>query len=145
MKLWVISRSLFFQLSNPFVHRRFADIHRSGSGGNSVVLIEHKLGSFEAKLGAKITSVTSGHNVTCFDYEVMISPLFRWPNSLCHYITNPLRSRRVDIASLQDEFIRMLMEFASSYEYLGTLDDAPPHIIPIWYFNDIGDSIKVPE
>ncbi|HHL8295653.1 TPA: lytic transglycosylase, partial [Escherichia coli] len=23
--------------------------------------------------------------VTCFDYEVMISPLFRWPNSLCHY------------------------------------------------------------
>ncbi|MFM1040466.1 hypothetical protein WFK21_06460, partial [Yersinia enterocolitica] len=37
-------------------------------------------------LGAKIASVTSGHNVTCFDYEVMISPLFRWPNSLCHYI-----------------------------------------------------------
>ncbi|PBT52844.1 hypothetical protein BBJ13_24245, partial [Escherichia coli] len=42
-------------------------------------------GSLEAKLGAKIASVTSGHNVTCFDYEVMISPLFRWPNSLCHY------------------------------------------------------------
>ncbi|PKE27568.1 hypothetical protein CWS43_25935, partial [Rahnella sp. AA] len=41
--------------------------------------------SLEAKLGAKIASVTSGHNVTCFDYEVMISPLFRWPNSLCHY------------------------------------------------------------
>ncbi|WP_240349819.1 discoidin domain-containing protein, partial [Pectobacterium versatile] len=37
------------------------------------------------KLGAKITSVTSGHNVTCFDCEVMISPLFRWPNSVCHY------------------------------------------------------------
>ena len=49
------------------------------------MLIEYKLGSFEAKLGAKITSVTSGHNVTCFDCEVMISPLFRWPNSLCHY------------------------------------------------------------
>ncbi|RQM37690.1 hypothetical protein EB241_14305, partial [Erwinia psidii] len=40
---------------------------------------------FEAKLRAKIASVTSGHNVTCFGYEVMISPLFRWPNSLCHY------------------------------------------------------------
>ena len=48
--------------------------------------VEYKLGSLEAKLGAKIASVTSGHNVTCFDYEVMISPLFRWPNSLCHYI-----------------------------------------------------------
>jgi len=74
-------------LSNPFVHRGFADIHRSGSGsgGNGVVLIEYKLGSFEAKFGAKIASVTSGHNVTCFDYEVMISPLFRWPNSVCHY------------------------------------------------------------
>ncbi|PPS50509.1 hypothetical protein BWR12_13890, partial [Citrobacter braakii] len=43
-------------------------------------------GSFEAKLGAKIASVTSGHNVTCFYCEVMISPLFRWPNSVCHYI-----------------------------------------------------------
>ncbi|MHA3573687.1 hypothetical protein ACX1HU_03540, partial [Yersinia enterocolitica] len=38
-------------------------------------------------------SVTSGHNVTCFDYEVMISPLFRWPNSLCHY----RRRERTDI------------------------------------------------
>ncbi|SBL23447.1 virulence protein [Raoultella ornithinolytica] len=50
------------------------------------MLIDYKLGSLEAKLGAKIASVTSGHNVTCFDYEVMISPLFRWPNSLCHYM-----------------------------------------------------------
>ncbi|WP_064560755.1 hypothetical protein [Buttiauxella brennerae] len=49
------------------------------------MLIEYKLGSLEAKLRAKIASVTSGHNVTCFDYEVMISPLFRWPNSVCHY------------------------------------------------------------
>ncbi|MBK4827238.1 hypothetical protein GJS26_03326 [Pectobacterium carotovorum subsp. carotovorum] len=60
-------------------------MHCRSSGGNGVVLIEYKLGSFEAKLGAKITSVTSGHNVTCFDCEVMISPLFRWPNSVCHY------------------------------------------------------------
>ncbi len=66
-----------FKLSNPFVHRGFADIHRSGSGGNGVVLIEYKLGSFEAKLGAKIASVTSGNTVTCFGYEVMILPLFR--------------------------------------------------------------------
>ncbi|CAI1824171.1 Uncharacterised protein [Serratia proteamaculans] len=34
--------------------------------GNGVMLIEYKLGGFEAKLWAKITSVTSGHNVTCF-------------------------------------------------------------------------------
>ncbi|MBK4827736.1 hypothetical protein GJS26_03831 [Pectobacterium carotovorum subsp. carotovorum] len=56
------------------------------------MLIEYKLGSFEAKLGAKITSVTSGHNVTCFDCEVMISPLFRWPNSVCHYKEPDVRS-----------------------------------------------------
>lgn len=49
------------------------------------MLIEYKLGSLEAKLGAKDASVTSGHNVTCFDYEVMISPLFRWPVFVDHY------------------------------------------------------------
>ncbi|OXM23747.1 hypothetical protein CBI35_11410, partial [Pantoea sp. AV62] len=62
---------------------------------NGVVLIEYKLSSFEAKLGAKIASVTSGHNVTCFDYEVMISPLFRWPNSVCHYTVTSVRSQCV--------------------------------------------------
>lgn len=36
------------------------------SGGKGVMLTEYKLGSLEAKLGAKIASVTSGHNVTCF-------------------------------------------------------------------------------
>ncbi|WP_336770041.1 class I SAM-dependent DNA methyltransferase, partial [Pantoea ananatis] len=36
-------------------------------------------------LGAKIASVTSDHNVTCFDYEVMISPLFRWPDLVFHF------------------------------------------------------------
>ncbi|EOS93916.1 hypothetical protein ETR_16647, partial [Erwinia tracheiphila PSU-1] len=36
----------------------------SSSGG--VVLIKNKPGSFAAKSGAKIASVTSGHNVTCF-------------------------------------------------------------------------------
>ena len=72
-------------MSNPFVHRGSTDIHRSGSSDKTVVLVEYKLGSFEAKLGAKIASVTSGHNVTCLGYEVMISTLFRWPHSLCHY------------------------------------------------------------
>jgi hypothetical protein len=66
-------------------------------------------------------------------------------DNFSHWLTNPLRSRRGDIAALQDEFIRVLMEFARSYEYLGTLNDAPPHIIPIGYFNDIGHAIKVPE
>jgi len=49
------------------------------------MLIEYKLGSLEAKLGAKIASVTSGYNVTCFDCEVMISPLFRWPDLVFHF------------------------------------------------------------
>jgi len=61
------------------------------------MLIEYKLGGFEANLGAKIASVTSGHNVTCFDYEVMISPLFRWPNSLCHYIPALLTGIKVRV------------------------------------------------
>jgi len=52
---------------------------------NGVVLIEYKLGSLKSELGAKIASVTSGHNVTCFDYEVMISPLFRWPDLVFHF------------------------------------------------------------
>ncbi len=30
------------------------------------MLIEYKPCSFEAELGTKIASVTSGHNVTCF-------------------------------------------------------------------------------
>ena len=57
------------------------------------MLIEYKLGSFEAKLGAKIASVTSGHNVTCFDYEAMISPLFRWPDLVFHFINEPFSIR----------------------------------------------------
>ncbi|ATM97874.1 hypothetical protein CRN75_00370 [Yersinia frederiksenii] len=72
----------------------FADIHccsSSGNGnGNGVMLIQYKLGGFEAKLEAKIASVTSGHNVTCFNYDAMISPLFRWPNLVCHYNTSRL-------------------------------------------------------
>ncbi|AUX71563.1 uncharacterized protein EpC_30500 [Erwinia pyrifoliae Ep1/96] len=60
-------------------------IYRYSLSGSGAMLIEYKPGSFRAKLGAKIASVTSGHNVTCFDCEAMISPLFRWPNSVCYY------------------------------------------------------------
>jgi hypothetical protein len=66
MKQWVIFPLALLQLLNPFVHCGFADVHCRSSGGNGVMLIEYELGSFEAKLGAKIASVTSGHNVTCF-------------------------------------------------------------------------------
>jgi len=62
-----------------------------------------------------------------------------------YWQTNPLRSRRREVAALQDEFISILMEIVRSYEYLGTLEDAPPHIIPAGYFNDLGHAIKVPE
>lgn len=58
--------SLFFQLADPLIHRGFTDIHCRGSGGNGVMLIEYKQGGFEAKLRAKIASVTFGYNVTCF-------------------------------------------------------------------------------
>ena len=85
MKLWVIFPLALLSVVEPIYPSGFSDIHRSGSGGNGVMVTEFKLGSPEAKLGAKIASVTSGHNVTCFDCEVMISPLFRWPNSVCHY------------------------------------------------------------
>lgn len=60
------SRLLFSQLPNPLIHRGFPNIHCLSSGGKGLMLIEYKPGSFEAELGAKIASVTSGHNVTCF-------------------------------------------------------------------------------
>lgn len=56
------------------------------SGSNCVLLIEYTQGNFEVRLGAKIASVISGHNVTYFDYEAMISPLFRLKSSQYHYI-----------------------------------------------------------
>ncbi|MEN4909876.1 hypothetical protein, partial [Rahnella bonaserana] len=56
-------------------------------------------------LGAKIASVTSGHNVTCFDYEVMISPLFRWPDLVFHF--NPTEK---ESASLPYSFPHKLFD-----------------------------------
>ncbi|ARB83664.1 hypothetical protein CEQ36_18860 [Yersinia intermedia] len=53
---------------------------------------------------AKIASVTSGHNVTCFDYEVMISPLFRWPNSVCHYFCFRLGCTNLHITQSHVEY-----------------------------------------
>lgn len=55
------------KLSDPFVHRGFAGIYRTGNSGNGVVLIEYRLGSFKANLRDKIASVTSNHNITCYD------------------------------------------------------------------------------
>lgn len=97
------------------------------------MLIEYKLGSLEAKLGAKIASVTSGHNVTCFDYEVMISPLFRWPNSLCHYNkTREYVARRVAEGHTKMEAIRCLKLYISReiYTLLRNLN-RPINTIPI--------------
>jgi hypothetical protein len=71
-------------MSTPFVHHGFADIDRNGSSANGIVLIGYRLCSFKAKQEAKIASVMSGHDVKGFDYEVMISPLIRWPNLLFH-------------------------------------------------------------
>ncbi len=48
------------------------------------MLIEYKLGSLKSELWAKIASVKSGHNVACFDYDAMRSPLFRCPDLVFH-------------------------------------------------------------
>ncbi|MBB6117933.1 hypothetical protein F4826_004913 [Rahnella inusitata] len=101
------------------------------------------LREFLSKAG-QITQVLCGDG-TYLSIAIEHNRLAYIEANFSHWLTNPLRSRRGDIAELQDEFIRVLMEFARSYEYLGTLDDAPPHIIPIGYFNDIGHAMKVPE
>jgi len=48
---------------------------------------------FESKIFYSLDELrwdASGHNVTCFDYEVMISPLFRWPDLVFHFIQTSL-------------------------------------------------------
>lgn len=77
------SCSLFFPLLNNLSIVDLPTFIAVAAGGNGVVLIDYLLGSFEAKLGAKIASVTSGHNATCI--EVMISPLCRWPDLVFHF------------------------------------------------------------
>jgi len=44
----------FFQLPDPLIHRGFTDIYCHDCGGNGVMLIEYKPGSFEVKPGAKM-------------------------------------------------------------------------------------------
>jgi len=61
------------------------------------------------------------------------------------WITSPLRCRRRDIVSLQDEFNSILWEIYNSYEFYGSLDEAPPHIIPMGYYNHNGYSIIIGE
>ncbi|CBJ45071.1 hypothetical protein EAM_0397 [Erwinia amylovora ATCC 49946] len=46
---------------------------------------KHQPGGFGVEIGAKFGFDTFAYNVTCFDCEVITSPLFRWPNSACHY------------------------------------------------------------
>lgn len=80
--LQMISLLVLLSTAEPTIHRRFVDIDCHSNGGNVAMLFKYKLGSFEAKLGAKIASITSVHNIAQFDYEEMISPLLRRP-SLC--------------------------------------------------------------
>lgn len=61
------------------------------------------------------------------------------------WITSPLRCRRRDIVSLQDEFNAILWEIHDSYEFYGSLDEAPPHIIPTGYYNHNGHSLIIGE
>jgi hypothetical protein len=66
-------------------------------------------------------------------------------NNFSNWITSPLRCRRRDIVLLQDEFNTILWEIYNSYEFYGSLDEAPPHIIPIGYYNHNGHSIIIRE
>ncbi len=61
-------------------------------------------------------------------------------DNFSYWRTNPLRSRRREIAALQDEFISVLIEIVRSYEYLGTLEDAPP----ILFRQDISTILDTP-
>jgi hypothetical protein len=67
------------------------------------VLIEYKLGSFKAKLRAKIASVTSVIMSPVIDYEAMISPLFRWPNLVCHYMEISFKPSCVPVVLIDGE------------------------------------------
>ncbi|MCX2202712.1 hypothetical protein [Pantoea agglomerans] len=62
-----------------------------------------------------------------------------------NWLLNPLRCRRRDIVVLQDEFNSILWEIYNSYEFLGSLDESPPHIIPMGYYNHNGNSIIIGE
>ncbi|WP_404873424.1 hypothetical protein, partial [Klebsiella pneumoniae] len=68
-------------------------------------------------------SVTSGHNVTCFYCEVMISPLFRWPNSVCHYNKfekeyndKKAEQRALPGADTRDELLAKAQEFERKHK-----------------------------
>lgn len=66
-------------------------------------------------------------------------------NNFSYWKSNELRCRTKEVANLQDEFVSILWEIADSYTFLGSLDEAPPHIIPAGYYNHIGHAIKVSE
>lgn len=66
-------------------------------------------------------------------------------NNFSEWFTNPLRSRKKDFAILQDELVSILKEIANSYSFMGASDEVPTHIIPLYYYNDLGHAIKVPE
>lgn len=62
-----------------------------------------------------------------------------------YWMASEFRCRNQEITPLQDELVAVLMELSRSYCYLGTLADAPKHIIPVGYYRDIGQAIKVSE
>ncbi|WP_456310951.1 HNH endonuclease signature motif containing protein [Serratia proteamaculans] len=66
-------------------------------------------------------------------------------NHFSNWITSPLRCRKRNIAALQDEFNSILWEIYNSYEFLGSLDEVPPHVIPLGYYNHNGHSLIIGE
>lgn len=57
------------------------------------------------------------------------------------WMISDLRCRNRKLAGLQDELIEILWELYNSYHFMGTLDEAPNHIIPMGYYNDIGQRV----
>ena len=79
---WCFVPKLITQQFDPSCHCGKADIHSFGGICHRVVLVNNQLSGFAFKLCAELSF--SLEHLCCS--EVSISPLFRWPNSVCHLI-----------------------------------------------------------
>ncbi len=78
---WCFALTLITQLFDPSCHCGKANIHSFGGICHRVFLVNNQLSGFAFKFCAKISF--SLEHLCCS--EVSISPLFRWPNSVCHF------------------------------------------------------------
>ncbi len=100
---WCFALTLITQLFDPSCHCGKANIHSFGGICHRVVLVNNQLSGFAFKLCAEISFFSLKH-LCCS--EVSISPLFRWPNSVCHFtfprFGSSVRSRPESLSVHQD-------------------------------------------